>query len=381
MKLFKLIKEESEMHKITPKERKMLNLLNKLGVDPLDPGEVWGALVGDPLYIGDEELALRLIYIFTKHWRDPDDEDETFNDLVSIDLSNFTKLEDYDDEIRALSIETGTPPFMFERADYRHYELPVYRDLLENTEWAIGTDIEVEDSLETYARDEIEYLDNFEEWWLEQYLSPNDYAIEEFVEDYVENRLRDMDESEIIEEAGYDAEDMENTIEEYEGKKEELEEEMEELESEIEELRELLEEMEEEDEEAFISDEYQQLEEEISDKESERDDKESDMTGWEEEAQDLREKLYGLEETATEELKEKYMEDMISEIENDGLSYFTDHYGMDREDAIQYYFDFDSESAISDLAGESDWGSVLSTSTGDYNEHDIGNETYFTFEL
>ena len=326
MKLFKLIKEESEMHKITPKERKMLNLLNKLGVDPLDPGEVWGALVGDPLYIGDEELALRLIYIFTKHWRDPDDEDETFNDLVSIDLSNFTKLEDYDDEIRALSIETGTPPFMFERADYRHYELPVYRDLLENNEWAIGTDIEVEDSLETYARDEIEYLDNFEEWWLEQYLSPNDYAIEEFVEDYVENRLRDMDESEIIEEAGYDAEDMENTVEEYEGKKEELEEEIEELESEIEELRELLEEMEEEDEEAFISDEYLELEEEISDKEYERDDKESDMTGWEEEAQDLREKLYGLEETATEELKEKYMEDMISEIENDGLSYFTDHY-------------------------------------------------------
>jgi len=381
MKLLSLIIEEKKkMHKITPVERKFLNLLNKMGVDPNDPGEVWTKLTRDPLHLKDEDLSLRLTYIFTEHWMDPDDEGETFDDLITIDLSGFNDTSQFDDEVRALSLETGTPPFMLERSPYRQYGLSVYNDILNGEEYAVGDDNEVEDAMLQYASDQLEYLDNFEEWWLDNYISPDEYAIEQFVEETVDNRLDDMAGDEIIDEAGYDQPEMEDEVDELMSKVEEFQEKMDEMQEEIEELEEQLGEMEEDDEEAFTTEEYQEIEEEILDKELEIGDLESDRDEAEGDASELRTKIDELEETAREELKEKYMESLQDDIDSEGLEYFTGNYGMDRDDAIDYYFHFDRDSAESDLAGETDWGDALSPAYGNYGEQEVDGITYYTFE-
>jgi len=381
MKLLSLIIEEKKkMHKITPVERKFLNLLNKMGVDPNDPADVWSNLTRDPLHLKDEELSLRLTYIFTEHWMDPDDEDETFDDLITIDLSGFNSTEQFDDEVRALSLETGTPPFMFENLPYNQHGLSVYTDLVNSTDYAVGTDTEVEDAMLDYANDQLEDLDNFEEWWLDSYIEPDEYAIEQFVEETVDNRLDDMSEDEIIDEAGYDQDEMEEEINELVFKVEEFQEKMDEMQEEIDELQEQLEEMEEDDEEAFTTDEYMEIEEEISDKEIDIGDFEAQRDEAEGDASELRTKIDELEETAREELKEKYMESLQDDIDSEGLEYFTGNYGMDREDAIDYYFHFDRDSAAIDFAGEQDWGDALSPGYSDYSEQEVDGETYYTFE-
>ena len=381
MKLLSLIIEEKKkMHKITPIERKFLNLLNKMGVDPIDPADVWSKLTRDPLHLADEELALRLTYIFTEHWMDPGDEDETFDDLITIDLSGFNNTEQFDDEVRALSLETGTPPFMFERLPYRQYGLAVYTDLVDSQDYAVGTDAEVEDAMLDYAKDSLDDLDNFEEWWLDSYIEPDQYAIEQFVEETVDNRLDDMSDTDIIDEAGYDQDEMEEEVNELVYKSEEFQEKMDEMQEEIDELQEQLDEMEEEDEEAYLEDEYQEIEEEISDKEIDMGDFEAERDEAEEEASELRTKIDELEETAREELKEKYIESLQDDIDSEGLEYFTSNYGMDRDDAIDYYFHFDRDSAESDFASEQDWGDALSPSYGQYSEQEVDDETYYTFE-
>ena len=51
---------------------------------------------------------------------------------------------------------------------------------------------------------------------------------------------------------------------------------------------------------------------------------------------------------------------MRDTIDSEGIEYFTSNLGMSREDAIDYYFDFDKEGAVQSLADDQDRGDNFS---------------------
>lgn len=368
MKLFKLYEQveqeqskEPKMVTLTPVDKKFLKLMQRKEIDNGDGEEIWEFLT-DTLSIDDQQLAIRLSYLYMEDLID-EDEGETYDDLekVNIDIEGINN--SFDDRILALSSHLGVPPFLIEEERYKHYDLETYT--VDGDEYAVGDEDEMDKAMLVYAQNRLEEgLNSFDEWWLENYLEPRDYDIEQFAEDEAHYRVSDMDDDAILDEAGYE------TPSDYEEYKEIKESELEEKESEKEELEEELIDLD--------SDEDAERMEEL---EFDIDYLESEISELQEEISELEDKIEdpGLDE-AREELIERYTENTMDEIRDQGVSYFTSNLGLDYQDAVNGYFDFDEEGALNDLATEHGYEPIC-TKNGDYYEEWVDGDLYFILQV
>ena len=369
MKLFKIYEQveqeqnkEPKMVTLTPVDKKFLKIMSKKEVDVSDGNEIWEFLT-DTLFLEDMDLKLRLAYLYMQDLID-EDEGESYDDLVSVNLDIDEINKKFDDKILALSAELGEPPFIIEEGDgWRHYGLDTYE--VEGDTYAVGDEDDMDNAMEEYAQNMIdEGLEQFESWWIEQYLEPNDNSIEQFAEEEADNRIEGMSDEEILEETDEEGpDDFREYLEIKVSEKEDFESQKEDLEFELNDLD--IDEDEERMEE--IEDEIAEIESEIND--------------LDEEISDLEDKIENFDiDEAKEELRATYVDNTLDEIRSDGVSYFTDNLGMDFEDAVDYYFWFDEESAKYDLANEQGYEPICSYDGG-YNEQEVDDITYFILRV
>ena len=381
MKLFKLYEQVEEEQKetqeptlitLTPTDKKFLKLMQSKDVDWSDGAEIWRFL-SDTLYIEDMDLKMRLAYLYMEQLVD-EDEGETYDDLekVSLDMQNI--MSNFDDKQLALAEHFDLPPFLIEEGGYSHYGLDQYENEDDGGTYAIGDEDEMADAMDDYAQmridDGIEY---FEDWYLEDHLEPNDSAIEQFAEEEADHRLSDMTDEEILEEAGYDSMDeAKEQWEEKDSEKDDIEERMNDLESEKDELESEQADLDYEEDEDY----YNELEEEIDLKREEIGDLEIELHDLESEMETLQEIYEGEQvEQAKDELRENYTENTIEEIRNDGVSYFVDNLGFDREGAIDSFFWLDEESLKQSIKDDEGW-EVLASYDGNYDEINMDGTLY-----
>ena len=367
MKLFRLYEQvEQEQKKepkkvtLTPVDKKFLKIMSKKNVDVSDGAEIWEFL-SDTLFLNDMDLKLRLAYLYMQDLID-EEEGESYDDLIAVNLDIDELNKNFDDKVLALSAELGEPPFVIEDGGWGHYGLDTYE--VDGDTYAVGDEDDMENAMEEYAESRIEEgLENFESWWVEQYLEPNDNSIEQFAEEEADNRIEDLTDEEILEEIGEEGPDdfreyLEIKVsekEDYESQKEDLEGELNDLDFDEDEER-----MEEiEDEIAEIESEINDLDEEIS---------------------DLEDKIENFDiDEAKEELRQTYVDNTLDEIRSDGVDYFTNNFGMDFEDVVDYYFWFDEESAKYDLANEGYEG--ICSYSGDYYEQEVDGIIYYLLRV
>lgn len=368
MKLFKLYeqfeqeqKKEPKMVTLTPVDKKFLKIMSKKEVDVSDGNEIWEFLT-DTLFLEDMDLKLRLAYLYMQDLID-EDEGESYDDLVSVNLDIDEINKKFDDKILALSAELGEPPFIIEDGGWGHYGLDTYE--VDGDTYAVGDEDDMENAMEEYAQNMIdEGIEQFESWWIEQYLEPNDNSIEQFAEEEADNRIENLTDEEILEETGEEGpDDFREYLEIKVSEKEDFESQKEDLEFELNDLD--IDEDEERMEE--IEDEIAEIETEIND--------------LDEEISELEDKIENFDiDEAKEELRATYVDNTLDEIRSDGVSYFTDNLGMDFEDAVDYYFWFDEESAKYDLANEQGYEPICSYDGG-YNEQEVDDITYFILRV
>ena len=379
MKLLKILTENT----VTPIDKKMVSVLQRMKVDPSEVQEIWSKLK-DPLSIEGMDLKIKIAFLYTQscYINDEDNEfgdvgDIICNDLEDVDWDEMRSTLMFDDSQLALAEFLTIPPFLLEGVSYDHYGLKVYE--FDGDSYAVGDEPDVDDAMHQYAENMIEYeLDSMEEWWLEDYLSINDSSVEQFCEEEADNRLDNMSEHEMMEEAGMDPDEKQEEIDDFEVRKEEKEEEWGEMQEELEELENIRDEVEEDygDE----SDEYYEAEEQHGDKELESDNLRDEIDALESDIDESKEELENMPEEAKDQLYESYKDDYRDSIESEGIEYFTSNLGMSRDDAIDYYFDFDKDGAIQALADEQDRGDILSSYDGNEEAQEYDGEDYYIFQ-
>jgi len=359
MKLLKLITEE---RKVLPYHKKIVKVMDKRGIGD-EIAEIWNFLTKD-LDIEKLETKLEIIHLYQKYYG-MDTED--FDNMSDEDLSDMGSIEDIDDKVMALSLHLNIPPILLEEETYSHYGLELYRNVDDGKTYAIGDDGEVQDAMREYFENFVDNqggLDYIDRYLLDDYIELDDYSVEQFAEEEAEYRVEDMDEDDVIEEAGYDDKDS------YEERIDELQSEIEEMESEKEDLEIELGDLDIEEDE----DEMEEIEEKISDLEYEISDKES-------EKEDLESELESLYETAKEELIEKYKDDIYHEVHGEGVDYFIDHLGWSLEDAVDSYCSFDNDGLEEYLAENEDRGNTLAHYDGNENEEEYDGEWYYIYRV
>jgi len=380
MKLLKILTENT----VTAIDKKMVSVLQRMQVDPQDVPEIWSKLT-DPLSINDMELKIKIAFLYNQSCFINDEVEEwggeegdiVCNNLDDVDWDEMTNTSMIDDEQLALAEFLNIPPFLLDQASYSQYGLNVYE--FDGDSYAVGDDADVEDAMYQYAENMIEYeIDTMEEWWLNDYLSPNQYAIEQFCEEEADNRLDDMTEGEMMEEAGMDPDEKQEEIDDFEVQKEEKEEQLVEMQEELEELENLRDEAEEDygDE----SDEFYEADEEHGNKDMEVDELMDDIESLGNDIEEYQQELSNMPEEAKDQLYDKYKEDYEETIESEGVEYFTSNLGMSREDAIDYYFDFDKDGAVQALADDQDRGDNLATYDGAEEEQEYDGEDYYIYQ-
>ena len=359
MKLLKLITEE---RKVLPYHKKIVKVMDKRGIGD-EIAEIWNFLTKD-LDIEKLETKLEIIHLYQKYYG-MDTED--FDNMSDEDLSDMGSIEDIDDKVMALSLHLNIPPILLEEETYSHYGLELYRNVDDGKAYAIGDDGEVQDAMREYFENYVdnmggvEYIDRY---LLDDYIELDDYSVEQFAEEEAEYRVEDMDEDDVIEEAGYDDKDS------FQERIDELQSEIDDMESEKEDLEIELGDLDIEEDE----DEMEEIEEKISDLEYEISDKES-------EKEDLESELESLYETAKEELIEKYKDDIYHEVHGEGVDYFIDHLGWSLEDAVDSYCSFDNDGLEEYLAENEDRGNTLAHYDGNENEEEYDGEWYYIYRV
>lgn len=359
MKLLKLITEE---RKVLPYHKKIVKVMDKRGIDD-EIAEIWNFLTKD-LDIEKLETKLEIIHLYQKYYG-MDTED--FDNMSDEDLSDMGSIEDIDDKVMALSLHLNIPPILLEEETYSHYGLELYRNVDDGKTYAIGDDGEVQDAMREYFENYVdnvggvEYIDRY---LLDDYIELDDYSVEQFAEEEAEYRVEDMDEDDVIEEAGYDDKDS------FQERIDELQSEIDDMESEKEDLEIELGDLDIEEDE----DEMEEIEEKISDLEYEISDKES-------EKEDLESELESLYETAKEELIEKYKDDIYDDVRSEGVDYFVDNLGWSLEDAIDSFCTFDIDGLEEYLADNEDRGNTLSPYDGNENEEEYDGEWYYIYRV
>ena len=381
MKLFKLYEQVEEEQKetqeptlitLTPTDKKFLKLMQSKELDWSDVAEIWRFLT-DTLYIEDMDIKMRLAYLYMEQLVD-EDEGETYDDLekVSLDMENI--MSNFDDKQLALAEHFDLPPFLIDEGGYSHYGLDQYENEDDGGTYAIGDEDEMDDAMDEYAQNRIDDgVEYFEDWYLEDHLEPNDSAIEQFAEEEADNRISDMTDEEILEEAGYDSMDeAKEQWEEKDSEKDDIEERISDLESEKDELESEQEDLDYEEDE----DEYNRVEEEIDLKQDEIGDLEIELNDLENEMEKLQEISEGEEvELAKDELRESYTENTLEDIRNDGVSYFTDNLGFDKESAMDSFFWLDEDSLTEAIKNDEGY-EVLASYDANYDEINMDGVLY-----
>ena len=384
MKLYKIIQEQEEeetpkeVRKITPVHKRMLNALSRMEIDSTDYAVIWNE-VWNVFKINDLKLAEEITFLFYE-FEDVFDEDEkdSYKDLPDDALSGLNDMSGYDNEQIALAKNLELPPFLIGDNGYSHYDLTQYYDMTTNYVYAVGDSDKVLSSMvqwaqEYYDSNGIEYMDRYH---LDDYIEIND--ISDFVEQEVDHILDNMDDDDIIEEAGYDKDEMEDNLNSLNNKVVDIKDEMDTIESEKDELQEVLDEMEEEDEDAYETEEYQKIEEERNDLDSQWYEKDSESDDLDDEINELEEELYGLEEKAKDELRDEKIEELTSQIEDEGVDYFIDNLGYSLESAIGSFCYFDESGFVENLADVED-NERLATYDNDEDYERVNGEYYYIY--
>lgn len=359
MKLLRLITEE---RKVLPFHKKIVKIMDKRGIAD-EIGEIWNFLTKD-LDLEKLDIKLEIIHLYQKYYG-MDTED--FDNMSDEDLSDLESIEDIDDKKMALSLNLNVPPILLEKESYDHYGLELYRNIDDSSEYAIGDDEEATDAMKSYFEDYIvnqggfDYIDR---WLLDDYIELDSYSVEQFAEGESEYRVEDMDEDDVIDEAGYDGKDsFEKRIGEYETEIEDFNYEKEDLEIELGDLD--IED--DEDKMVEIEGRIEELEYEISIREGEKEDIESEL-----------ESLY---DTAKEELMETYKDRVIDEVNDQGVDYFVDNLGLDLGSAIESYCTFHNDAFEEYLADSEDRGDILSSYDGTETEEEYDGEWYYIYRV
>lgn len=342
---------------------KILRLMNKKGIGD-EMSEIWDFLSNE-LQIKDLNIKLNISELYKEYYgRD----DEDFRSITSQDLLNITDISDIDDEQIALSLFLNVNPLQLERQSYRHYELIVYKNTTDDEEWAIGEDWDAKTSMEAYFDGYVDEIgvENLSDWVVRDFIEIEEYSVRELAHEEAEARLDDMDEDEIIEEAGYNKDHLLDSISEIESENESIDDEIFEIESEITDLMDDNEEGENDSEIESLRAKVESLNILIDQNE----DKKSDL---EREIEDLYTDAKG-------ELLDKYIDEIYDEIEGDGVEWFTSR-GWSYSDAINGYFDFDQNGLERHLAETEDRGQVLSTYDGTEEEIEFEGTYYYIYRI
>ena len=384
MKLYKIIQEQEEeetpkeVRKITPIHKRMLNALSRMGIDDTDYAVIWKE-VWDVFQIKDEKLAEEITYLYHEYeYLFDEDEKDSYHELPDDALKNIMSSDDYDDKHIALSQYLEIPPFLITEASWRHYELEQYEDLYHGATYAVGDSDEVEEAMKEWAQEYfdsegIQYMDRY---YLDDYIELNDMS--DFAEEEVDNRLDGMDDDDIIEEAGYDKDEMVDNRNSMMSNVAELKDEMDDIQTEREHLQEVLDDLEVEDEDAYETEEYQEIEEQQNDLEFQWDEKDSEVDDLDDEIIELEYEIENLLDTAKDELKESKVDDLVREIEDDGIDYFIDNLGYNIEDVIFDFCYFDEEGFVSNLADMED-NERLATYDNSEEWEEVDGEDYYIY--
>jgi len=384
MKLYKIIREQEEeetpkeVRKITPVHKRMLNALSRMDIDSTNYTTIWKE-VRDVFQINDDKLAEEITYLFYEYeYLFDEDEKDSYHELPDDALSGIMGVEDYDDKHIAVAQYLEIPPFLVETGGWEHYGLEQYDDLYGGGTYAVGDVDEVEDAMKEWAQEfydseGVEYMDRY---YLDDYIELNDMS--EFAEEEVDNRLDGMDDDDIIEEAGYDKDEMVDNRNSMMSNVAELKEEMEGIQTEREHLQEVLDDLEMEDEDAYETEEYQEIEEQQNDLEYEWDEKDSEVDDLDDEIIELEYEIENLLDTAKDELKESKVDELVSEIEDEGIDYFIDNLGYAIDDVINDFCYFDEDGFISNLADMEDNERLASYDNSEEWE-EVDGEDYYIY--
>ena len=350
-------------NEITPFYKRVLKLLNKKLGEGEDASVVWDILSNE-LSIDDTDTKIEILHLYTNHY----DELGNYDNLTDADLEGVNDTSSYDDRQVALSMFLDIPPILIEE-DGSHYGLNTYKDLTTDEVYAVGDDDEVSEAMEQYFDgyvDNVGGIDNIDRYTVDDFIELDQYSVDQYAEEAADYRLDDMTEEDVILEAGYDSR------EEYEDRLSILEERIDELNNLLEEKESELEERIDDDEDFFGTDEYEELKDEINDLEIELSDKQADYEG-------LGDELRELFDTAREELRERMVDDIISEIDSDGVDYFINNLGLSFKEAVDYYCTFDEYGLEKYLAENEDRGNTLSGYDGSENEEYYNGVTYYIY--
>ena len=387
MKLYKIIQEQEEeeppkeVRKIKPVHKRMLNALSRMEIDSSNYQSIWKE-VSDVFQINDDKLAQEISYLYHEydHVFDEDEKD-SYQDLPDDALSGLDSLSSsYDQPHIALSMHLGLPSFLISYDGWSHFDLLVYEDLTDGTKYAVGDEDEVESSMLEWSQ---EYFDNegiefMDRYYLDDFIELHD--VSDFVEQEVDVRVDDMDEDDIIEEAGYDKEAMVDKRDTMESEVTELRDDMETLLNEVEELQSELDGMDEEDDEAYETTEYQEIVDQQDELKEQWEIQDYEVDALNDEISELETEIEELLELATSEVKEQKVSDLTDEIEGEGVDWFINNLGYDLSDAIESFCYFDESGFIYSLA-ENQGHEVLAYYDGIEDWEDIDGESYYIYRI
>ena len=77
----------------------------------------------------------------------------------------------------------------------------------------------------------------------------------------------------------------------------------------------------------------------------------------------------------------KMVDDIIEEVENEGIDYFVNNLGHSLSDAIRWYANFDETGLEQYLADNEDRGATLASYDGDEEEQFYDNEFYYIYRI
>jgi len=362
MKLLKLIKEERT---IKPYHKNLIKVMSRQGVSD-EVSDMWNFL-GATLEIRNAEEKLEIMHLYKKYYNM---EEEELDNLSDEDFSDMGDTSDIEDKQVALALNLDVPPMLLEEQEYTHFGLTVYKNLDDETEYAIGEDDDVTSAMEKYFDgyvDNMGGIDNVDRYTLDDFIELDSYSVEQYASETAEYRVEDLDEDEVIEEAGYDKDSLESELENLKDELSDLESELEDLESELGDLTYDNDEGDNDDEIEELNEKISELEDSIRDKESEVGDKEGEI-----------ESLY---EIAKEELIDKYTENINDEIESDGVDYFIDNLGYTFTEAVSYFCNFDETGFEFYLAENEDRGMTLAQYDGIEDEIGHDDKWYYIYRI
>ena len=360
MKLSRILNE----HTIKPYYKNLLKTMSNKSVGE-EVSEIWDFL-SNVLSIEDMEVKTEIIHLYKKL---NNYEEDDFDNLSDSDLSDIESLDDMDEKRVALAKNLDVSPLVIEEYDKwgTHYKLQVYNNLVDGNKYAVGDDDEVEDAMMDYYEDYVDNvggLDYIDRYLIDDFIELDDYVVEDFCDTEAHDRVDNMDEDEVIEEAGYDSKDS------FQERLDDLEIEIDDLKSDLEdleiELGDLDVEYDEEEMEA-IQESIDDLEYQISEKESEYEDIESEMNG-----------LY---DTAREDLIDTYKEELYDEIQSQGFEYFIDNLGYSLTDAVDSFGTFDSHGLQTYLAESEDRGNTLASYDGNEDWEEVNGTEYYIYKI